>query len=531
MFESRHDYFKLISKFKDVPKKERDAIITYLAKTDLFFLCWFVLGWKFYNPIIKRENYDTEEKYQHALVCAEFPFNFCKQVEDDPWKLWLVARGHLKSLTLTIAHNIQCVLNDPNESIAIMSYNLKTAKAFLRQIKQELENNTTLKKLFPDILYHKPEKESQKWSEQEGLIVKRSVIRKEPTFYAFGLVDSQATGFHFDIHSFDDVVVQDSVGTQEMIDKTNRAWEMSDNLGMMTEKGTRKKYAGTRYHYFDTYNHMMKKGIPYKVITATDNGELDGNPIFLTKELLEQKLRDQGSYTFSAQNLLKPVAKEDQKFTPEMVKYYDELPKTLNYYMAVDPANEKSKKSDYTAALVFGFSPDRKIYIVNGAHDKLNLRERYIMNRRFNDKYKLKRLGYEKYGMQSDIDYFRMENEKASYFMPLFTMKGSMSKEDRILRLVALFEQGDILFPRHMHYYSTYDKCNVDIIKRLEFEMYNFPFGEHDDLLDCLSRMFDLFLKDPAEVPHVEAKPEDKWVAKNVFARVRNQQREKREEW
>lgn len=505
MLNNRHEYFNLINNLSNCSTQEQDSVMRELAKTDLFFLCWVILGWDFYNPIVNKEDYNTEEEYEDAERRARFPFNFCKQVSDDPWQMWLVARGHMKSLTLTTAHNIQLILNEPNDSIAIMSYNLKTAKAFLRQIKQELENNFILKRLFPEVLYDKPEKESLKWSEQEGLIVKRKSIRKEPTFYAFGLVDSQATGFHFDIHSFDDVVTQDSVTTPEMIQKTTEAWELSDNLGMMTDRGTRKKYAGTRYHYFDTYKQMMERGVNHKIIPATDNGELDGIPIFMSDDMLQNKIKEQGTYTFSAQNLLKPISKADQKFNvEEMVKYYDTVPDNVYTYFAVDPANAKKKGSDYTAGIGFAVDSNRKIYVIDGVHDKLSLGERYKMLKSKNERWAPKIIGYEKYGMQTDIDYFIMENKKDYYHMPLFEMKGSMSKEDRILRLVALFENGDILFPRTLKHFSKYHEREVDIITNLISELDSFPFGKHDDLLDCLARCFDLFLNNPDQVPDVK---------------------------
>ena len=484
MLKNRQAYHDLLDKLNKEPEDYRRAIIKELLKEDLYFLCWFGLGWSFYD--------------------CDFGFNFCKMIEEDPWKLFLVARGHLKSLTLTTAHNIQLVLNDPEETIAIISYNLKTAKSFLRQIKQELETNELLMDLFPEIFYKKPEKESPKWSEQEGLIVKRSVNRKEPTFFAFGLVDSQATGMHFDVHSFDDVITQDSVTSAEMIEKTTERWQLSDNLGMSGAKTTRKKYAGTRYHYFDTYGVMIKMGMPHIIIPAIDEND---KPIFLSQEELDRKKAEQGSYIFSCQLLLRPVAKEDQKFHRDMVKYYDEQPTHAYKYLAIDPANEKNKKSDYTAGLAFAFSPDRKVYLIDGIHDKLNLKERYDIIKSKHDRYQFRRIGYEKYGMQTDLDYFRMENEKENYYMPMFKMAGQASKEDRILRLVALFENGDILFPRELKYWSKYENKEISIIDRLIFEMESFPFGEHDDLLDCLSRILDLFFNDPT-IP--QAKPEPK---------------------
>ena len=507
MLANREEYHNLVENLQYESLKDQRRILRDLALNDLYFMCWFILDWDFYD--------------------CDYAFNFCRLVEQEPWQLWLVARGHLKSLTLTTAHNIQLVLNDPEETIAIISYNNPTATKFLRQIKFELEGNSLLKDLFPEILYKDPAKESPKWSEEGGLLVKRKSNRKETTFTAFGLVDSMKTGDHYSVHSFDDAVTEKSVTTPEMIMKTTDAWKLSDNLGMSGEGvSTRKKYAGTRYHFQDTYSVMIEKGQKHTIITATDNGEMDGNPIFLSKQQLFDKKKEQGSYIFSCQMLLKPVSREDQKLKPEHMQYYTELPK-VNYFIAVDPANEKKKGSDYTAIIVFGYSADRGVYIVDAVHDKLDLNERYKTLKRLNDRYRPLRIGYEQYGMQTDISFFRMENERLKYKMPIIKIKGSMSKEDRIKRLVALLEQKRIFAPKSLRYFSKFAKQEVDIVSQLLFEMDKFPFGNHDDLLDVLSRMFDVFLNNPSEKPQREVKPEEKYKTSNVFERVMSQQQKK----
>lgn len=472
MLNSKEQYIELIEELRKLKEEERNDVIRHLCKTDIFFLSFFVLDQQFYYN--------------------DFAFDLCRRVSENPWQLWLVARGHLKSLTITVAHNIQLILQNPDIAIAIPSYNMKTAKSFVRQLKIILEGNTLLKAIFPDILYQNPTVQSPKWSEQEGLVVKRKTTRKEPTVMGFGLVDGQATGYHFDVLSFDDVVTQDSVTSPEMIQKTTERWQLADNIGMPK---TMKKYCGTRYHYFDTYVEVQKV-MPTTIIPATDNGEMDGNPVFLSKEELDNKLKEQGRYIFSAQMLLKPVAKEDQTFHMEDFRYYEELPR-VNYYIACDPANTKSKKSDFTAYLVFGFSEDRKVYLVDGVHDKLNLAQRYSVLKALNERYKPLVIGYEKYGLQADIDFFRMENAKTGYYMPISEMGGSVSKEDRILRLTSLFEKKDLLFPRHLPYIRVFGNEPIDIVNNLQMELMAFPFAEHDDLSDCLSRCFDIFLNKP----------------------------------
>ena len=113
-------------------------------------------------------------------------------------------------------------------------------------------------------------------------------------------------------------------------------------------------------------------------------------------------------------------------------------------------------KTVLIAILVFGFSEDRKVYLVDGVHDKLNLGQRYSVLKALNERYKPLVIGYERYGLQSDIDFYRMENAKTGYFMPISEIGGSLSKEDRILRLAGLFEKQDLLFPKHLPYVRVF---------------------------------------------------------------------------
>ena len=138
MLKSKEQYIELIKELGNLIEGERNEVIRHLCKTDIYFLSFFVLDQEFYYN--------------------DFAFDFCRKISENPWQLWLVARGHLKSLTITVAHNIQLILNNPDIAIAIPSYNMKTAKSFVRQIKIILESNALLKDLFPKILYlsHSP---------------------------------------------------------------------------------------------------------------------------------------------------------------------------------------------------------------------------------------------------------------------------------------------------------------------------------------------------------------------------------------
>lgn len=450
----------------------RRNTLRYLAKTDLYFLCRYVIGWQFYDHPYARW--------------------FCQKVQDDPWQLWLVARGHLKSLTITCAHTIQTIIKDPEKTTLILSYTAPMAKKFLGQIKFILETNDKIKWLFPDIFYNSPEKESPKWTE-EAITVKRKTTRKEATIETSGLVEGQKIGIHADHMKYDDVVVPASVTTPEMIAKTTEAWQLSGNLGMKSGDGTKKAYCGTRYHYFDTYSVMIERGQKTSVIPATHNGQIDGVPIYMTQEALDAELQEQGIYTFSTQMLLNPVSDKDKKFRREWVQYWDELPKGLILYLVGDPANAKKKKSDWSAFGVIGMDSDGNTYLIDAVHDKLSLGERYEQFYALYNKYKPHVTGYEKYGMQADLEFFRLEaNRLKRPLLPIHEIGGTLSKSDRILRLVPDMQSGKFYLPRKLERWCSYDDKTVDIVERILKEFDDFPMGQHDDLIDMISRIYDL---------------------------------------
>ena len=159
-------------------------------------------------------------------ICAR-----AREVEDEPdgyLDLW--AREHYKSTLITYAGVLQEILIDPEITVGIFSHTRPIAKAFLRQIKRELEANEELKGIYSDVLWSDPQGEAPTWSEDNGLVVKRTGNPKESTIEAWGLVDGQPTSKHYALMVYDDVVTIGSVTTPEMIEKVTNAWEISRNL-------------------------------------------------------------------------------------------------------------------------------------------------------------------------------------------------------------------------------------------------------------------------------------------------------------
>lgn len=446
---------------------------------------------------------------------VEHPWVFerCREVQrqmDGVLDLW--AREHYKSTVLTFAGSIYRIIRSHGEdapinrevTIGIFSHTKPIAKGFLRQIKYELETNEHLHAVFDDIFWPNPRKEASKWTEDEGITVKRKGNPKEATVEAHGLVDGQPTSKHFVHRQYDDVVTLESVTTPDMIAKTTAAYEMSDNLG--TEGGTY-GLVGTRYHFADTYGDLIKRGIPVRTHPCTrdgtDNFTAD-NCVLMKPETLTAKRVSQGPYTFGTQMLLNPKGDGAQTFKNEWIKYSYSAPvgDGMNVYVLCDPANEKRKTSDYTSFWVVGLGPDQNYVVLDVVRDRLNLTERTAKLFELHRRWKPANVGYEKYGMQADIEHIRSEMERRNYRFHITELGGQVPKLDRIKKLIPLFEAGRV-YLRHSCMYTNYEGRTHDLIQTFVEEEYKaFPVMSHDDMLDCLARIVDPELR--AEFPREE---------------------------
>lgn len=415
----------------------------------------------------------------------------CMEVQAEPNdRLDLWAREHYKSTIITFGKTIQDILRNPEITVGIFSFNRPIAKAFLRQIKREFEGNETLKELFPDVLWANPGKESPKWSEDEGIVVKRKGNPKESTVEAWGLVDGQPTSKHFSLLIYDDVVTRDSVTTPDMIAKVTEAWELSQALG---SDGGHARYIGTRYHFADTYLTIMNRETARpRIYPATVDGTVDGEPVLLTRENLAKKRRDMGPYTFGCQMLQDPVADKAQGFKLEWLQFWSpESTEGMNLYILVDPAGEKKKSNDYSVFMVIGLGSDLNYYLVDCVRDRLNLTERADTLIRLHRQYQPLAVGYEKYGMQADVEHIKHVQCQKNYRFHITELGGSMPKNDRIRRLIPVYEQGRFYLPERLSYVD-YEKKTVDLTREfIDSEFVAFPVSLHDDMLDCQARILD----------------------------------------
>lgn len=493
----KFDQYKVkLSELLQQPKNdhEKKALLRYLCRSDLWFLLRHVCG---------RSDMDHEWLWERCREVQAAPDNFLD--------LW--ARDHYKSTVITFGKTIQDILVSHGDdakgrevTVGIFSHTRPIAKSFLRQIMRELEGNVLLQGLFPDVLWANPRKEAPKWSEDEGIIVRRKGNPKECTVEAWGVVDGQPTGKHFSLQVYDDIVTLASVNTPDMITKTNDALALSFNLGT---QGGKRRFIGTRYHFNDSYKMVMDRDIATpRIYAATNDGTANGEPVLLTQEQLDEKRRIMGPYIFSAQMLQNPVADETQGLKKEWLRFWDGGNYSgMNVYILCDAAGSKKKGRDYTVFWVIGLGEDRNYYHLEVVRDRFNLTQRGSTLMELHRKWTRligkppEQVRYERYGMMGDIEYIQQLQAQQNYRFHITEVAGQLPKEDRIRRLVPIFEQGKFYLLNSQHV-TQHDGKTTDLVENFIHQEYLcFPVSIHDDMLDSLSRIAepDLPLMWPAE--------------------------------
>jgi predicted phage terminase large subunit-like protein len=197
-----------------------------------------------------------------------------------------------------------------------------------------------------------------------------------------------------------------------------------------------------------------------------------------------------GIYTYSAQILLNPKADALQGFQSDWIAYYSHVDeRKLNKYLLVDAASSKKRGSDYTAMWIIGLGGDGNYYVLDMIRDRLNLKERADAVFKLHKRWKPVQTRYEKYGCMADIEHLESKMESETYRFKIKEVGGQVAKADRIKRLLPLFEQGKIYFPKTL-FMTDWERKTEDLVKVfIEQEYRAFPVGLHDDMLDSLARI------------------------------------------
>jgi predicted phage terminase large subunit-like protein len=205
----------------------------------------------------------------------------------------------------------------------------------------------------------------------------------------------------------------------------------------------------------------------------------DGNLFFpekLSKEILDQHKRTIGSYRFANQYLNEIIPSDLQTFKREWIKYYSVLPKRYNTFLFIDPAISQADSADYTGVVAVHVDSDNVWYISFARRYKITPTQIvdlvFDLNKQFNPTV----IGIEAVAYQKALFYFiNEEMRRRNVLLPIkdVTPPTTKTKEMRILSLVPRIEWGHAYFNQGL--------------QDLELELFQFPRGAHDDLIDALA--------------------------------------------
>ena len=488
---------------------DRRNLLRHVFQTDLFFLVYYGLSRKDIN------SYDKP-----------FIVQACKDIEDGPQTdtvdLW--ARGHFKSSLITEGKSLQDKLNDFRMSIGIFSHTRPISKDFLLPLKVALEGNVYLKFAFPDLIWANVKTEAPVWSMDSGLQLKTESVGNTHCFEAWGLVDGQPAGKHFNLRVYDDVITDKITLTPEAMKKAESQFRLSNNLEVTDGTG-RQRIIGTNYDYGDFYQvlteeadngvypwHVRRKPW-YEANYTMTPAEVDEIPIDIkqryldlfgrlrpvllsTKHLYEKRVK-QSSRIFAAQMELDPSNKDMAEFKREWIKYYRTLPAVRNRYLLIDSANEEKKDSDYTVMALVSICPQKKRYLEHMIRRKIGPGERWkALKDMVQNHGPITGIWYEKYGKDADINYFEEKQMEEGIYFTINPVGGRVRKFDRIRRLSPKFEEGDFLLPEKGIWFAGENLVDTFI----DHEYARFPFCSTYDMLDAISRIEDPEVKASAPV-------------------------------
>src|SRR5215472_4435311 len=450
------------------PIRRRDHL-RWMACNDLFFLLVYLLNLR---------GLDTNWHFKRAYEVNERP--------EGSLDFW--TRGSGKSLIGTLGLNIQTLLRNPNETICIFSHTRPNAKQFLRQIKTEFETNEKLKELFPDILWKNPKREAPKWSEDDGLVLRRQVNPKEMSIEAHGLIDGQPTGKHFDILDYDDIVPD--YPTEGMIQRITEQWELSLAL---KARHLRFRVKGTFYDARDTYHTMMERAFGYprvRCMITDPDCPMSPEEVAFQRQSVSPRM-------WALQYLLDLSAADSEiGFKRHWLAWTSKVPdvKSMNVYLICDPAGIGANSHSYTAMWILGAFSDKKLYVLDAVRDRLGLVERADKFFELLAKWKPLVQFYEQYALNSDIEYLKEQARERNIKLNLKRVGGvRRSKEERINDVVVWFAQRRIVFPEHGIFRRMANGKEQNLVELfIEDEYAPYPYNcKSLDMLDAISRVAD----------------------------------------
>ena len=202
---------------------------------------------------------------------------------------------------------------------------------------------------------------------------------------------------------------------------------------------------------------------------------------------VEQVLAERDAYallgkadSWYRERMCQPLSPGSQRFTPEMVRFYeprDVERMDLNTFVTVDLAIGQSASADYTVVCTVGENEENQWFVLDMDYGRDDPSE--TLARIFDavHRHGPLQVGVEKVAYQAALLHFlEKEMPRRNRFFQVKPLVADKKKELRIEALQPRFKTGTIWLPRGASWLGEFLS-----------ELYSFPNGAHDDLIDALA--------------------------------------------
>lgn len=390
---------------------------------------------------------------------------------------------HGKSM-LTSEHLPPWILGrNPHRFVVTATYGQDLADDFGRKVRGQMQD-PLYAQIFPECTVT-----------ADSASVSRINTGQHGAYYAVG-VGGALTGRGADILLVDDPHKDRADADSVIMRKRAKDWFQAVAYTRLMPPNAAIVIMQTRWHEDDLAGWLMREHADENWEILNIPAEPPPWPEAFPQEKLDKIRRMVGPREWSALYMQSPVPGGGGEFKREYLRYYDGSPLQVgdghNKYILVDPAGEKRPDNDFTSIWVVGLGSDGNIYWLDGVRDRLALPERGREVMRLHRKWKPLEVRYERYGMMGDIQYLNELQQTQNYRFKVTEVAGAMKKNDRIRRLIPMFEERRFYMPRGLHYTDTDGTPRELVHTFVEEELCSFAAGLHDDMLDALSRLMDV---------------------------------------
>lgn len=412
----------------------------------------------------------------------ELHFQIASHISSPKNEAIIVPRGHGKTTWFRI-DLIHDIVYELEPFTVLVGDSSNAAKRSLNYIRKQFETNQMLIQTYGDMVPAFSPKKARKWTDSHietttGINVIAVGVGKGRGLNIGGRRPSKCL--------IDDMEDRDGVRSED-IRKKQKEWLYQTLLPAMDKDTGKVKMIGTVLHYDCILLDFYRKfgGIKRAAIEDEDGRpSLDGEPIWWSKERLDDMKKSIGTFSFAQEFMNDPATDEFSdvkmnwivRLNEDQIRLMDENGDyRYNFISALDPNISTKQTADDAAICTIAVNKKDKndIIVLNIEHGKWGMTRTLDMCKRVYDRYPHQAFYVESVAFQ---EHLRQVIAEAG--VPAKPITVSKDKRARLQKHVGKIEFGVVKFAPHTE----------DLITQLV----QFPNGKHDDCVDSMVHCLDM---------------------------------------